>query len=299
MLPLYKKLTFQVEPCKNKTQKLEKVDAYKVALLTESSEPDLFWGTKLKFFPKPHSIDEATSVVDIYSLNYEVSMQENSSLVDKRKVKKINRDLSSLTCMPPSSAKHIHAQVVLVLDIKTKEEGYNNKGIIQTKEQEFLSLFNQTPSISFIDTLQKAGLQYVILEGSLKADLLGKNLFEETHEKHLQSTSEDFCQLVEFMINAFKRGETVVIKNKSHGVEYTFNAADYLKKISPDMPDYQPANMSVTVYPKQYYSIATQGTYTKAMQASGLFKLSTVANDETGIVQMTTEKIIHQKMVGC
>lgn len=279
-------LQFEVKPCENKNNKLEKKNAYKVGLLSGFQS----WTTKLKFLPTQEKQAQAV-VVDIYSLNYELSLGQSTSFTDNKKNKKIIKELNNIPKEFYDSQQIQNAQILLVLDIKTKEQGYCNKEAIEAKELEFLSLFHEENKLNFIQEFANAGLQYILMEGSLKADLLEKGLFETTNEEHLKSKTADFCQLVEFMINAFKRGETVVVKNKHNGKKEVFNAADYVKKVAEHLPEYQPSHVSHTIYPKQYHYIATQGIYTKAMRDSGLFKIANAIDDKTGIVQMKTEKM--------
>ncbi|TAL64686.1 MAG: hypothetical protein EPN84_02940 [Legionella sp.] len=266
----------------------KKTNAYKVKLFCKNIANNAVspWKTKIKCIADAAVSISQQSVTDIYSLNFDLSAAEPNPFHLKKKAKQIAKELNDIPSEFHSAAES--TQVIMVLDIKMKESGYNEKAPITEKEQAFLALFNQNSSPDYIKELQKLGLQYVFLEGSLKADLLNIDFFDCESQEHLKNNSADFCQMVEFIINAFKRGEQIVIKQ--NGVEMqTFNASDYIKKISPKVADYQPTNTSITLYPKSYHEIAMQGIYTKAMQASGFFKLSTSTHDASKIVHMTTE----------
>lgn len=267
-----------------------KSNAYKVKLFCKNIANTAVspWKTKIKCIADASVGISTQSVTDIYSLNFDLAADEPTPFHLKKKAKQIVKELHDIPSEFHSGSEP--TQVMMVLDIKMKGTGYNEKAPIAEKEDTFLALFNESESPLYIQELQKLGLQYVFLEGSLKADLLNIDFFDTESQEHLKNNTADFCQMVEFIINAFKRGEQVVIKQ--NGVEMqTFYASDYIKKLSPAVPDYQPTNTSITLYPKSYHEMAMQGIYTKAMQASGFFKLSTSSDDSSKIVHMTTEKM--------
>lgn len=287
-----KKLLFKVMPAKNKQAKPEKKEAYNVSFF-DSSESQT-WSTKLQAIPSAATPSPKLKVVDIYSLNlsFPSEAKKSSSFIDAKTAKKIAAALKKIPAVFTHKNENQQQQVLLVADIKMTEQGYTDKAAIAAKENEFLSLFQSTVKPNYIQLLLNLGVHYVFMEGSLKADLLGKNLFSDINEAHLKATSVDFCQLVEFMINAFKRGEDVTIKNKETGKLHLFTASAYIKKIDAQIPEYQPAQLSYTIYPAQYHNIAMEGSYTKAMQQSGIFKITTTPGIDSKIVEMKTEKMM-------
>lgn len=281
-------LVFQV----NKYSSAEKKNTYKVKFFSDETAQHNHqtWPTKLKLISTHESAISKQSVIDIYSLNCDLPVSSGTTLLNKGKAKKINKELCTIPREFYEHDKPEPSQVMMVLDIKIKEHGYDNKEAIASKEAAFLALFSQEKPPVYILKFQSMGLQYIFMEGSIKADLLGNHFFNDEDEHHLKTHSADFCQLVEFLINALKRGESVTIKKEGMTLHH-FKAEDYIKKISPGIADYQPAHTSYTIYPNQYYDIATQGSYTKAMQASGLFKVSTASHESSKIVLMQTEKM--------
>ncbi|KTD23024.1 hypothetical protein [Legionella londiniensis] len=281
-------LSFMVSAYQNKHNQSDKKNAYKVKLLFNAEKEqaiDELCSVKLKFIPD-NPVQPSGTVVDIYSLNWEASVEKKHQFSDKRKSKQILKEINSI----PKNHLTLSSQMLLVLDIKTKECGYDNLEAIKSLEEEFLALFSERNPPPYIQQLKTIGLQFVFLEGKLKADLLAQKLFHPSQEKHLKSSSSDFCQLVEFIINAFKRGEKAIVHNQETGQTHTFVAEEYLKKTSPELTDFKPSKVSYTVYPPFYYAIATKGSYTKAMQQSGLFKINNELSNESDVVLMKTEK---------
>lgn len=87
-------------------------------------------------------------------------------------------------------------------------------------------------------------LDYILLEGSLKADLLKSEIFSEEEIAFLQEDPigrQAFCQIAEFVMNAFKLGHTVL----------GLSADQYIVPIDPDKP-FKPLSNSVVLFPKRY-----------------------------------------------
>lgn len=284
------KLLFTVAAAKNKQAKPEKKEAYKVSFF-EASKAQA-WSTKLQMIPSPNEPKIAIDVVDIYSLNLDLSASKTEPFITPKEAKKIAKELTKIPQIYTHKNENKENQVLFVADIKIKEFGYTNPGIILEKEKELLNQFIIKEKPKYIQQLIDLGVTYIFMEGSLKADLIGNNIFSDSDKEHLKNTSVDFCQLVEFMINTFKRGERVILKNKETGKSQVFSAETYIKKTGDQVPDFHPSNLSYTIYPAQYESIAMQGSYTKAMQQSGLFKITTKPDTDSKIVEMKTEKMI-------
>lgn len=271
-------------------QKTEKANAYKVKILEQQNELKK-WLVKFKCTPSTEPSKLTATVVDIYSLNWEIDTKNASLFASKSKAKNTLKELKQIPPALIPKTKDANAQVLLMLDIKTKQEGYTNAQSIKALEQTFLNLFTQEKKLPYIKQLIDSQLQHVFLEGSLKANLLATNLFSPDLQHHLQQDSSDFCQMVEFMINAFKRGESVTVKAPNG--ETVFEPQEYIAKIYPKTtPDFKPVSVSYTIYPASYYDVATQGKYTEAMKQSGLFSIKIASKNDSKVVQMQTEKSV-------
>lgn len=87
-------------------------------------------------------------------------------------------------------------------------------------------------------------LDYILLEGSLKADLLKSGIFSKEETAFLQegpAGGKALCQIVEFVMNALKLGHTV----------WGLSADQYIVPIDPDKP-FTPLSNSVVFFPKRY-----------------------------------------------
>lgn len=87
-------------------------------------------------------------------------------------------------------------------------------------------------------------IDFILFEGSLKADLLRSGLFSAEEISVLQEDSlgrQSFCQCAEFFMNAFKLGHTTP----------GFPFHKYLVPIDPEKP-FEPLSTSVVFYPKSY-----------------------------------------------
>ena len=84
----------------------------------------------------------------------------------------------------------------------------------------------------------------MILEGSLKADLLKSKIFSEKESDFLQTDPVGrpaFCQCAEFFMNGFKLGHAAL----------DLSAQKYIVPVSADKP-FEPLTNSVVYFPKSY-----------------------------------------------
>ena len=87
-------------------------------------------------------------------------------------------------------------------------------------------------------------LDYIIFEGSLKADLLKSKIFSEQEAAFLQTDpigKQVFCQCAEFFMNAFKLG------SKAPGID----VHKYVIPVNSDKA-FEPLTNSVVLFPKSY-----------------------------------------------
>ncbi len=90
-------------------------------------------------------------------------------------------------------------------------------------------------------------LDYIILEGSLKADLLGLQIFSEEEADFLQTDPVGklgFCQCAEFFMNGFKLGHTAL----------GLSVHKYVVPIHSNKL-FEPLSNSVVYYPKSYQKL--------------------------------------------
>lgn len=253
-------------------------------------------------------------VCDIYSFNG-IGSSKNSKLFSKKNFQMDTlTDLNATinTFLSEQQSGHIEsAQVLFVLDLKVPDPSdhtnYKLKEVIAAAEEKFLTFlqnetdeqkFTHKEALSFKEFLKKAKPQYLIAEGSIKADLIDLNFLSPAEKSFLQTRdgSSIFCQLIEFMMNAFKRGEEIVIQtNPGNSETVILSRERYFKKIDPNAPDYCPTDKSITFYPRPYKEIALYGIYTQTMQRFGLFNLETKVH-EHDVVEMTTVSNMQQSL---
>lgn len=293
---------FTLHACKNKTLNPEKNDGYNVYINFHTQSNQVYQKKLTIIKEYPEKILSKTPVLDMYSYNGISSSKTNTLLNDKNfsNNKSCKETVAVMEkILQQKNSKH---QILFVLDLKDfpnnpNESSYKNIETIKKSEKNFLDLFtgnkntSKKNALEFKEILTSALCDYVILEGSLKADFIGDNALSKQEKEFLQSKgvgSSSFCQLIEFFMNAFKRGEKVIVK-KQHESPTVFSAKTYLKKLNPKALDYEPTNQSRTIYPEDYYDIATQGIYTKAMKNSTLFSVKNIPH-ENNIIEMITTK---------
>ena len=303
---------FHVEACQNRKMRTEKEDAYKIYInfYSDEAKAHLVSKRKLTITKEPQTTTLlGDPVYDIYSYNG-VSTSKTAQLLNEKNfsLKTIHECASTIAVFNALQQNvAVACQILFVLDIKNFPKGiddrsYTNKRSIETSENKILNFLrgdNTGSSLQareFRSLLSSSSLSYVLLEGGLKAAVIEDHFLSEAEKNFLQTKGtgcQSFCQIIEFFLNAFKRGEEVTLKTQiphSETVEKrTFNRAPYLKKINEDNPDYQPTNRSHTIYPRAYYEIATQGIYTSSMRSSTFFH-TTIIERENQVVEMITVK---------
>ncbi len=93
-------------------------------------------------------------------------------------------------------------------------------------------------------------LDYILLEGSLKAAILSSGVFSSREIEYLHENTAELCQCAEFFMNGFKLGHSAL------GLSFE----SYIAPLDPAKP-FQPRTKSVVLYPESYgelYSLDSQ-----------------------------------------
>ncbi len=237
---------------------------------------------KLKFTTSA-SVSSSKKTMDIHSLNY--TAKDNEFKKDKSLNKAIKelKELESSGFYEPGCLIH---QVLLTLDIKQNTNFYSDSAAIQNIEEDFLTKLQSENDITLLQQYKINQLQYVFMEGSLKADLLLNANFEQEVLKYFVEHGGVFCQYTEFVMNGLKRGEKVSITQNDLDL-FDFIPSNYIKKVDTAIPDFEPTNEVTTIYPRSYHDMAISGLYTTAMQESKRVQMCFEEHPGTGIVKMT------------
>lgn len=292
---------FVVEKCNNQTGL--KQGGYKIHIYfyADAAKTKLVSEKKLTITKDGQRLHSTKPVYDIYSFNASSSSRIKTLLNDKNFSSKTLEECRETIRVYDTLDHDLMPQVLFVLDVKNfpgheNDCSYTHQGSISTSENnilDFIRFGNESggPNANtFRNLLLSIHLRYVILEGSLKAAFISDGFLSEDEKSFLQTRgngNKNFCQLIEFFLTAFKRGEMVTTKklNKS---KTDYHRDSYLKKISDTEPDYTPTDISETIYPSPYHDIAINGSYTSSMKRSTLFDINN--REHAGqVVQMTTK----------
>ena len=301
---------FKIEACQNKNNRPEKVGAYKIYISFYSDDAKQHLISKRKLTITKEPISQANTgkpVYDIYSYNGNSTSKISKLLNDKNFSSETIEECGATIDVFNQLTQHadMDCQVLFVLDIKNfpqheQDRSYTNRKSIENSEQNILNfLKSDHPQGSqqakkFRSLMHSTPLNFVLLEGGLKAAVIEDDFLSDSEKLFLQTKGVgnlSFCQLIEFFLNAFKRGEQVTIKKHSPtGVveKKTYDRAAYLKKIDDSGPEYMPTDISHTIYPLSYYHVATQGIYTTSMSRSTLFHTKTIEYGNQIVEMITT-----------
>lgn len=290
-----KKTAFTIKPSKHLDQYAVKILFFDHKKHKIPQSTHFLWQKKWKITPaKAGSLADGGVVHDIYSFNGVIDATRHVKGVGFWQSYDFSSDLQSLQHIAQYIPLQKQAQVVFVLDLKCVKndlKGYFDARLIHEYEQAFVTFINHNPANLFVQQLLAMGLQYVFFEGGIKATLINSAFFSEEEKQFFQADAEgckDFCQIAEFIINAFKRGEQVTLKHPKTLETLTLSPNDYLVKIHPDIPEFKPTQNTITFYPACYKEIATKGRYTQAMQAAtGLFRCNTHVMPDDVVVMHT------------
>ncbi|GGI82423.1 hypothetical protein [Legionella impletisoli] len=297
--------SFEVVKCSNRQNRVEKEYAYKVKISFLNHTGAVVSTSKMLIKPEIGLTLSDKPVIDVYSYN---GITGKTLFHSQNFSNGVSKECQKTT----EAAKQYSnkdGQVLFVLDIKdepqeTNARSYKDKGGIIATEQAFVTYLQEEKvpdgsefkhARTFKKHLMKASPDYLMLEGRLKAEIIQH--FTSEQQTFMQTKGEGvsvFCQLTEFLLNAFKRGETANFKSRHQTslniTRTSYSRHDFFIKLNPEAPDYQPTNDSTTIYPPFYTKIATQGMYTQAMQQSGFFKLS-LRSESNGVVHMNTSRV--------
>ncbi len=299
---------FQIAVCQNRQNRSEKIGSYKIYIhfYSDAEKQHLVSRKKLtitKDHPEMPLLGKP--VFDVYSYNG-VSTSKPSKLLNERNFSTTTLEECHATLDIFKRTKVSESQVLFVLDLKNfpqheNDKNYSHRSSIEDSEAKLLSFLKIGHAKSsqqanlFREMLFSIPLSYVILEGRLKATFIEDDFFSEAEKIFLQTRGigcQSFCQIIEFFLNAFKRGESVTCKTNLSSGEIkrkTYDRTPYIQKIDETQPDYEPADISHTIYPPAYYEIATQGIYAMSMSRSTLFHTQTTIHPNQ-VVEMATFK---------
>ena len=246
--------------------------------LTVQFLDDMGHGASQKEFPFifQRCVDGRT--VDIASINAEA----HSKAATLRKKTFCEEDISeiadALRISQDERAKD-DSQVVAVIDFRNSGGGYANKDVIQTAEETVFKYLHDesTEETSTIAKARKifheSDVQFVIREGSLKADLIRSGSFSPDEIEFFfdRRGGQYLCQTTEFFMNAIKFGH---IPTSIGG----WSPQDYLYPLS-DEACFQPYSRSIVVYPPSYHDMALRGAYSSAMRTSRVFSAALEERD--------------------
>lgn len=179
----------------------------------------------IEFFQDPKTRPVPGKTVDLHSQNGDVTQKDKETL--------------EKATMLAEKLNHTSDQTLLVLDLKGSGGKYlDNEELITRNEATVLQQFKADYPV----------LNFIILEGSLKIDILRSGIFTSEEIKYLQEDSKgkvDLCQIAEFFMMAFKFGQSATC-NKTN-----FVFQKYIHPIGNDKP-FQPRMENVIFFPSLY-----------------------------------------------
>ncbi|MDP3561945.1 MAG: hypothetical protein Q8R83_07195 [Legionellaceae bacterium] len=305
---------FNIEACQNKSHHPQKLGGYKIYINFYSDEAKQSLVSRRKLtITKEHGLHAKTGspVYDIYSYNGNSTSKISKLLNDKNFSKETVEECKATieAFNKRTQQADMDSQVLFVLDIKNfpkhpHDRSYSDKRSIDESENKILEFLKSDhdkgsqQAKAFRSLLLSTPLQFVILEGGLKAAFIEDNFLSDAEKLFLQTKGVgnlSFCQIIEFFLNAFKRGEQVTVKKYSDSgaiEKSTYDRTPYIKKLSEKGPDYVPTDISHTIYPLAYNHVATKGIYTTSMAKSTLFHIETIENSDQVVEMKTATKVL-------
>ena len=184
------------------------------------SRKEIYSHKEIYFFPMTKPVEGVT--LDLYTQNGQDIAQEDLNLG-------LNAGYSS-------------DQTLAVVDIKGSDNTYlGDKESVKKAERVAIALLQK----------QCPQLYFILLEGSLKIDILASGLFSKEEIEFLEQTPKGkviLCQFAEFFMNAFKSGQSV----SCNGHILSFGSYIYPLK---EGSTFQPRTTSIVVYPPLYKTI--------------------------------------------
>lgn len=182
---------------------------------------------------------------------------------------------------------------LMVIDFKDSSIAYVNRDEILKTEEAFAKFLREAaPTGKNADTqakihklIRENGIDFIINEGKLKADLLIHTFTDPAQKAFIQNkdNSQLFCQLCEVMMNGFKKGEEIVV----NGIHYHPN--DYITVLNAPSFIYNGQNPPDNQLLQTYYPGNYKDTYSKdGLYYSLINKISKVGYHYDNIEKITT-----------
>lgn len=230
-------------------------------------------------------------IADLYPLNGTVKKTFNiTDFVRPQHRKEIQQHVHKLN----ESVEKEGFVRLMVIDFKDSKIAYENRDEISKAERAFATFLKENPPSGSKDKTRKEvhdlirenEIDFLINEGTLKADLLSKT-FNPEQRAFFQDKENSplFCQLCEVLMNGFKQGKEVVVNGwHCHPNDYVV-ALKTCAAFAGTNPLGDP--FLQTYYPKNY-----KGVYSDTSAYYGLIiKISTVGyqHDAQEITTITIE----------
>lgn len=203
-------------------------------------------------------------VQDIFTKNGVCQSFSPSAPFTKREIKeaKASAPLVDSSC-----------QTVAAFDFNDAEKRYLNGPNIQSTEQSILTLFQDAKVKSLIPA------QFILCEGSLKADILKGLSDREVEYLNSKSGAVSFCECAEYFMNGMKLG----------GAPKEFEIQKYFKEIGK--ASFKPVKTSTVFYPDQYKEIYAP----TSPFASALIPVFSVTGNYSATSKITTLHVERKK----
>jgi hypothetical protein len=226
------------------------------------------------------------TLLDVYSQNGVCGPKILSSLFLKRDEQGIRRATAMM------NEKAFKARTILVLDLQDPKTGYkeNSDETIAKCERAVCDFFKSKSLSSEASKHAKKihknlALDFLLLEGSLKMDLLKYGGFSDSEIDyfHTSSGAKVLCQCTEFFINAFKMGE--IAQGEKEGV---LLADKYIVPISDQFTSFMPCIKSVVYLPPQYREMyAEDGIFAKKLKEAFAVSVTYDTSSKITIMNVT------------
>ncbi len=221
------------------------------------------------FTPDEKQVKQEEVLFDVLTKNGYIN---NSPLFTRRDCKELKCALKLVPETRPAT--------IGVIDLKDKQHGYAG-----SCKEEIAAEERQAASAMKTKKLFQKEIDFLLLEGSLKCDILASALFTQRACRYLNSNegSADFCQIAEYFMIGFKLG----LAAKIHTA--IFSSDRYIAQVSGRYHSFPSFSKSVVFYPEQYKEIYSQ----EAPFAKSLQSVCLVVGEyfqDSGITKMTMEK---------
>jgi len=231
--------------------------------------------------------------VDIASVNAKTRSKDNETIKNAFG-KNDFEDITTALKYTADERNKTNTQTVAVFDLQRKgpSYGYGNLKEIETAEKLIINRLTAASSqgSSTIDKVRQCFIDnnvvLMIREGSLKAKILESPLLKPEHRDFFQAHGhgQAFCQFTEFFMNAIKFGDQII-------TDPSLPLDTYMTSLQEGCTA-TPHPTSIVVYPPDYYDMAKNGEYSKAMKsADKIFASNFEYKDDKYIIGRFSPKI--------